>query len=241
MKRTLFVLLFLVDVFFCFGQTEYTSKKDIPYIFYNYHREKFTVIDDSTGCHEYNEKTKTWDFRPLTFELEVPFARFLTIYNLLHEKGSEIFFVDKGCGMVYVLKNDTVKRHDRSFHHANQFDGTFFLYKGHPHIFGGYGLFQYKNIITRYDINDKEWYTYDFSGSAPEPRTHAPGWVENNKFYIVGGFGGDTKLRKSLNDVWMFDFKLLKWTRLGVFNKFKREAAALPLIFPSVQEKEFHS
>lgn len=235
MKRTLFVLLFLVDVFFCFGQTEYTSKKDIPYIFYNYHREKFTVIDDSTGCHEYNEKTKTWDFRPLTFELEVPFARFLTIYNLLHEKGSEIFFVDKGCGMVYVLKNDTVKRHDRSFHHANQFDGTFFLYKGHPHIFGGYGLFQYKNIITRYDINDKEWYTYDFSGSAPEPRTHAPGWVENNKFYIVGGFGGDTKLRKSLNDVWMFDFKLLKWTRLGVFNKFKREAAALPLIFPSVQ------
>lgn len=235
MKRTAILLLFLVDVFFGFGQSEYVSKEEIPYLFYNYQRNKFTVIDDSTGCHEYNEKTKTWDFRPLTFQLEEPFARFLTIYNLLHEKGSEIFFVDKGCGMVYVLKNDTIKRDDRSTHHANQFDGTFFLYKGEPHIFGGYGLFQFKNIITRYDINDKEWYAYDFEGNVPEPRHHSPGWVESNKFYVVGGFGGDTKLRKSFNDVWVFDFKLLKWKRLGFFNKFKREAALLPPLFPIVQ------
>lgn len=237
MKRTLFVLLFLIDVFFCFGQTEYTSKEEIPYIFYNYQREKFTVIDDSTGCHEYNEKTKTWDFRPLTFELEEPFVRFLSIYNLLHEKGSEIFFVDKGCGMVYVLKNDTVKRHDRSLHHANQFDGTFFLYKGEPHIFGGYGLFQFKNIITRYDVNDKEWYAYDYSGNAPQPRTHASGSVEKNKLFIVGGFGGDSKLKKHFDDVWVFDFKLLKWNKLGLFNSVNRDQILLPPKYVCVHGK----
>jgi uncharacterized protein YneF (UPF0154 family) len=235
MKAVQIIFVFLLESFLVFGQSEYISKQEVPYIFYNYQRKKFTVIDDSTGCHEYNEKTKSWDFRPLTFQLEEPFARFLTVYNLLHEKGSEIFFVDKGCGMVYVLKNDTVKRDDRSTHHANQFDGTFFLYNGEPHIFGGYGLFQYKNIITRYDINDKEWYAYDFSGPAPEPRNYCPGWVENNKFYIAGGFGGDTKLRKQYNDVWMFDLKLLKWKRLGIFNKFKREAVLLPRLFPIVQ------
>jgi hypothetical protein len=237
MKRTTILLLFLVDVFFGFGQSEYVSKEEIPYLFYNYQHNKFTVIDDSTGCHEYNEKTKTWDFRPLTFQLEEPFARFLTIYNLLHEKGSEIFFVDKGCGMVYVLRNDTIKRDDRSTHHANQFDGTFFLYKGEPHIFGGYGLFQFKNIITRYDINDKEWYAYDFEGSAPEPRTHASGRLEKNKLFIIGGFGGDSKLKKHFDDVWVFDFKFLKWKNLGLFNSFNRDQILLPPKYVCVHGK----
>ena len=46
MKRTTILLLFLVDVFFGFGQSEYVSKEEIPYLFYNYQRNKFTVIDD---------------------------------------------------------------------------------------------------------------------------------------------------------------------------------------------------
>jgi hypothetical protein len=218
------VLTGFICFLFCssfIGQTEYRSKEEYPFIFFNHQRNKFTVIDDSTGCREYNKKTGSWDLRPLTFELEEPFHRFLEIYTLLHEKGSEIFFVDKGCGMVYTLQNDTVKRHDRTRHHANQFDGTFFLYNGEPHIFGGYGWFQFKNIITRYDILDKEWYAYDVQGIAPDPRTHAFGSVEKQNLYIVGGFSGENSSRKMYKDVWMFDFDELRWKRLGELNMFK--------------------
>ena len=224
MKKGHIFLLVLFQACFSFAQKDYQTKELSPFLFYNYQRSKCTVIDDSTGCHEYNFKTKSWDFRPLTFELEEPFSRFVEIYHVLHERGTEIFFVDKGCGIVYMLKNDTVKRHDLSGHQENQYNGTFFLQDGEPHIFGGYGLFQFKNIITRYDVQDREWFCYDINGGiTPGPRQSSFGQVINNKLYIIGGLGGKTKASDRYNDVWSFDFLSLKWNRLGIFNACKQD------------------
>ena len=212
----LFLVFILFSSLFCRAQVEFISKEEFPLIFYNFHRDKYTIIDDSLGCYEFNLKINKWEFRKLHFNLNESFKDFLKGYEVLHEKNSKIFFVDKGCGQVYVLKNDTIKRDDRSSHHKNQYGGTFFLYKREPHIFGGYGLFSYKNLITRYDIIDKEWYGYEIKGTQPKPMYMAFGKVENDNFYLLSG-NLQSKTKK-LKEVWRFNFKTKKWYYFGKFN-----------------------
>ena len=212
----LFLVFILFSSLFCRAQVEYISKEEFPLIFYNFHTNKYTIIDDSSGCHEFNVKKNKWEFRKLHFNLNESFKDFLKGYEVLHEKNSKIFFVDKGCGQVYILKNDTIKRDDRSSHHKNQYGGTFFLYKREPHIFGGYGLFSYKNLITRYDILDKEWYSYEIKGLQPKPMYMAFGKVENDNFYLLSG--NLQSKTKELKEVWRFNFKTKKWCYFGKFN-----------------------
>jgi hypothetical protein len=208
-----FFVLFCISICYTtIGQTIHETKNTIPYTFYNHERQKFTIIEDSTGCLEYNEQTKKWEFRKIVYQLQEPFKNFLFDYIFLHEKGSKLFFIDRGCGYVYILENDTLKRHDRSFHHTNQHGGTFFLYKGQPHIFGGYGLFTMKNIITYYNLKEREWFVYQVSGDIPKPRYETHGILVNNVLYTAGGYYGNGKY---FDDVWMFDFSKLKWSSLG--------------------------
>lgn len=196
-----------------FGQTVFNSKYAIPFTFYNYERNKFTIINDSTGCYEYNMQNKKWEFRKLVFEIEESFSTFLREYYFLHEKGSKIFFVDRGCGYVYVLENDTIKRHDKSFHQRNQYFGNFFLHNGMPHIFGGYGLFTFKNIISYYNPNEREWFSYHVVGEAPSPRYYTHGLKMGSKFYMSGG---SVKRGEFLKDCWAFNFNQLKWENQGM-------------------------
>ncbi len=206
---------FLLIHFHCTSQKEYISKVEFPLIFFNFQNNKYTVIDDSLGCQEYNQKLNKWEFRKLQFNLTESFRDFLKGYEILHEKGSKIFFVDKGCGQVYILENDTIKRDDRSSHHKNQYGGTFFLYKGEPHIFGGYGLFTFKNLITRYDIFDREWYNYEFEGLQPKPMYMSIGKVENDVFYMISGNSKTNK--KGKKEIWSFHFGTKKWKNHGLF------------------------
>ncbi len=212
--RILLTLLLLAPSFLN-AQLGYSTKELDPFVFYNYQRNCFTIIDDSTGCHEYNPIKKQWETRKLKMILDEPFSLFLKKFLVLHEKNSEIFFVDRGCGQVYIMKNDSIYRHDHSFHHQNQFGGLFFIYNNEPHIFGGYGLFSSKNIITRYSLEEREWYHYEIKGDAPKPRKNTRGKIVNGKLYIVGGFCPANDMQKSYFDFWVFDFTKLTWTNRG--------------------------
>ena len=214
----LFLVSFLLIHFFSTSQKEYVSKVEFPFIFFNYQNNRYTVIDDSVGCQEYNQKLNKWEFRKLQFNLTESFKDFMKGYEILHEKGSKIFFVDKGCGQVYILENDTIKRDDRSSHHKNQYGGTFFLYKGEPHIFGGYGLFAFKNLITRYDVIDREWYHYEIDGLQPKPMYMAIGKVEKDVFYMISGNSQTDKNEQK--EMWSFHFGSKKWKNNGLFAGF---------------------
>ena len=207
------IVLFCISICFsAIGQIVHETKNAIPYTFYNHERQKFTIIEDSTGCLEYNEQTKKWEFHKIVYQLQEPFKNFLFDYIFLHEKGSKLFFIDRGGGHVYVLENDTLKRHDRSFHHKNQYGGTFFLYKGQPHIFGGYGLFTLKNIITYYNVKEREWFVHQVTGDLPKPRYQAHGMLVGDVFFVAAGCYDSGKY---YDDVWKFDFTKLKWSLLG--------------------------
>jgi hypothetical protein len=203
---------FLVSSYLCFAQT-FRFKNPNPCIFYNYENDKLCVIDDSTSIMMISLDNKKMIRRPLHLDKQITFKQLLTEYVPLSEKGSLIYFVDRGCGYVLQLRNDSIVRIDKSFHHQNQFGGAYFLNNGVPSIFGGYGLFSSKNFITQFDIISKEWSIADEGVNMP-PSSFFPYTKDDDNLYVflpnVKSFS-----RPINNNLWRFNFKNRKWTLEG--------------------------
>jgi len=153
----MFLKIFLVLSFNVAAQN-FQLKIIDPILCIDYERNQLIVIDDSAYQIQISLTDKKAIRKPLFWDGNLTFKELRSEFVPISEKGSPIYFVDRGCGWVCILKNDSIVRVDRSFHHQNQFGGTFFVHHGTPHIFGGYGLFTYKNFITKYDKNLKQWY-----------------------------------------------------------------------------------
>ena len=131
------------------------------------------------------------------------------------------YLVNVGCGPVLEYRNDSIVRIDNSFLQKNQFGASPFVYKNQICLFGGYGLFTYKNIITRFDFKTMEWLRL-FPKNEEEPKATSDNlnFFNSKGLYIIGNhtntsnnsFEKDSKL-------WHFDFSTLKWKNLGNYNE----------------------
>lgn len=167
----------------------------------------YTQIDLTTGA------TKELPYYRDTYDI---FSEFVKGYQIITDEQNHVYFVDRGCGIVYKWQNDSIIRIDRSFHHKNQFNGDVFMHNGSPFIFGGYGYFLHKNMMTSFNFTSKEWYKVSTTGDQV-PR------ADLNRFA--------TKLKNKLNvlvfklnytgdstEVFSFDLNTLKWSALGTLN-----------------------
>lgn len=176
--------------------------------------DKLCVIDDSTSIMMISLETKKLIRRPLHLDKQITFNQLLTEYVPLSEKGSPIYFVDRGCGYVLQLRNDSIVRIDKSFHHQNQFGGAYFLNNGVPSIFGGYGLFSSKNFITQFDIISKEWDLVDHCSNLPQ-NAGCPYFINAENLFIIFA----DKFPK-YKHVWRFNFSNKIWYLEGHTNYF---------------------
>lgn len=143
-------------------------------------------------------------------------------YNFFHVNNKN-YLVHKGCGTVYEFRNDSIIRIDNSFEHKNQFMASSFIYNNEIYYFGGYGLFTFKNILTKFDFKTKEWelVKYKNNNRIPEPRTNALLFIKKEKLYLIGGLTDDfetnltTTINKRLNDIWELNLKTKEWNYLG--------------------------
>lgn len=143
-------------------------------------------------------------------------------YNFFHIKNKN-YLVHKGCGEVYEFRNDSIVRIDNSFQHKNQFNSCPFVYKNELYYFGGYGLFTFKNILTKFDFKTKEWEIIKYNNykKVPESRDHAISFVKDDNFYVISGFAENyetdqvTGGGKQLFDVWKLNLKTKVWEYLG--------------------------
>jgi hypothetical protein len=143
-------------------------------------------------------------------------------YNFYNIKGRN-YLVHKGCGEVYEFKNDSIIRIDHSFKHNSQYHAASFVYKDEIYFFGGYGMFTYKNILTKYDFKTNEWdlVRYRDYDEIPEPRADAVSFLINDNLYIISGhnvnFDKETKSEKFnlLDDVWKLNLKTKTWEFVG--------------------------
>lgn len=189
-----------------------------PCIFYNYELDKLCVIDDSSQMLLISLESKKVERRPIHLDKQVIFSQFLTYFIPLSEKGSPIYFVDRGCGYVLQLRNDSIVRIDNSFHHRNQFGGAYFLHKGEPYIYGGYGLFSIKNFITHFDPKLKEWYL-DNQSKKVDPACTFPYYKEKDNLFILvyhNQYFDKTNFKK----LWRYNLSNESWIFEGQINYF---------------------
>jgi hypothetical protein len=134
------------------------------------------------------------------------------------------YLVHSGCGPVLEFRNDSLVRIDNSYLHNSQFGNTSFVYNNQIHYFGGYGLFTYKNIITRYDFKNGEWNQEQTYGEEfPEARCcEVFSFRKNDHLYIFGGVANDPKNIREVNDVkpivWDLDLTTMTWKKMGTYN-----------------------
>ena len=139
------------------------------------------------------------------------------------EIGKKTYLVHKGCGPVLEFRNDSIVRIDHSFLHKNQYRCIPFEYKNEMYLFGGYGLFIFKNIITKYDFKSGEWNQIQTLGLVkPEPRTDAYAYRDSNNLYLFGGFTADDKDilkgKPVQPKLWKLNLPTMTWSSIGSYN-----------------------
>ena len=139
------------------------------------------------------------------------------------EIGTKTYLVHKGCGPVLEFRNDSIVRVDRSFLHKNQYRSIPFEHNKEIYLFGGYGLFIFKNIITKYDFKSGEWNQIQTWGSVkPEPRTDAYAYRDSNNLYLFGGFTADDKDilkgKPVQPKLWKLNLPTMTWSSIGSYN-----------------------
>lgn len=134
--------------------------------------------------------------------------------------GNKTYLVHEGCGPVLEYRNDSIVRIDNSFLHRNQFGAARFVYKKEIYFFGGYGLFTFKSILTKFDFQTREWIEVQTNGEEEQvPRAHAISFVTQNELYICSGNTKDrNQIPKRLildNKVWRLNMSSMKWSCVG--------------------------
>ncbi len=98
------------------------------------------------------------------------------------------YLIGRGAGPVTQIDSTAYKRIDRSFEHKNQYGANSFSYNNILYLWGGYGLFTFKNILIKYNFKTREWEEVDTYGRLPEERTHALQYVTEKHLYVFGGY-----------------------------------------------------
>jgi hypothetical protein len=141
-------------------------------------------------------------------------------FNIL----DKTYLVNDGCGPVLEYRNDSIVRIDNSFLHQNQCAAVSFVYKNEIYYFGGYGLFTYKNILTKFDFTAKEWNLIQtFGNEIPSPRSAAHGIVIKDDLYVFAGKEENLfdihGSKECDNTIWKLHLPDMKWSKIGQFNE----------------------
>ena len=107
--------------------------------------------------------------------------------------------------------------------HKNQFGGARFVYNDKIHIYGGYGFWSFKNFITFFDENIKQWdIFYNNSKYLPPGRWKPIYNLLDDKLYVFGGRSGSAgtiNQDESFSDIFYFDLINKEFISLGYINK----------------------
>jgi hypothetical protein len=195
-------------------RVELKSRTDLYFIDAN--KNSLLLFDDSTHYTQIDLTTGATKVLPYYRDAVDIFSEFVKGYQIITDEQNHVYFVDRGCGIVYKWQHDSIIRIDRSFHHKNQFNGGVFMHNGSPYIFGGYGYFLHKNMTTSFNFTSKEWYKVSTTGDqVPRADLNRFATKLKNKLNVLvfkPNYTGDS------TEVFSFDLNALKWSALGTLN-----------------------
>jgi hypothetical protein len=199
-------ILLLLTSFFSFSQE--LNFKEHPLVFKETKTSEIVIIDNEESLIKLNKNVKI----PLKHN---GFLGKLKDYKSFSIK-NQTYLAHRGCGPVLEFRNDSLVRIDNSFLHLNQLGASNFVHKNEIYFFGGYGLFTFKNILTKFDFITKEWLLIKTKNNKlVEPLTdcffHKSGFF----FYVFGGYtqNEDEENVFNKNKVFRLDLRTLTWEK----------------------------
>jgi len=144
-------------------------------------------------------------------------------YYIHYSIKGKTYLVHRGTGPVVEYRNDSIIACNKTPKFQNQNGATTFVFKNALHFFGGYGLFTYKNIVTKYDAANKDWVRVQtFSDEIPGPRSQSYSLLVNENLYVFGGIEENTEnilnIKKCDNTVYRLHLPTMQWNKIGKFD-----------------------
>ena len=132
-----------------------------------------------------------------------------TNFKAINSKDNTYLLLDGG-GPVLQLKNDSIIRIDNSVEQKNQFGAANFTYKNKMYMYGGYGMWSFKNYTTYYDFSSNQWELFiTQSQKQPHSRWKPIFNLVGNKLYVLGGRSSQNNMTDIiLKDMFVIDMDL---------------------------------
>ena len=220
--RLLFLLL-IIPINILFSQFKLPVNDSVQNFLFAKSSSNEPVLITVNGIFQYKSDWIYLPFNDNSFKKEIinldelNHANFFT--KLIKNK---LYIISNGAGPVFKLDQNSFKRIDNSTLHKNQFGGARFVYNDKIHIYGGYGFWSFKNFITFFDENIKQWdLLYNNSEYLPPGRWKPIYNLLNDKLYILGGRSGSAgtiNQDESYSDIFYFDLLNKEFINLGTIN-----------------------
>ena len=133
---------------------------------------------------------------------------------------SKTYLLYPGGGLLYSFIDGAIERIDRSFPHRNQYGGYFFSYKNNLYLIGGYGFWQTKSIITKFNFNNGDWEIINTTGQLPKGLDQGTYFVDDDNLYVFDFLSRSTnnQKEKTEDNLYVLNLKNFSWKKLGVIN-----------------------
>ena len=141
-----------------------------------------------------------------------------TLLPVTHK--SKNYLLYPGGGLLYLFDNGSIKRVDRSFPHRNQYGAYFFSYKDNLYLVGGYGYWQTKSIITKFNFNSGDWEIVNTMGQSPEGIDQGTFFIKNENLYVFDFLtrNPNNQKEKRNDNLYVLNLESFVWKKLGVTN-----------------------
>ena len=130
-----------------------------------------------------------------------------------------IYLLYPGGGILFEFFNGSVNRIDSSFAQRNQYAGAFFNYKNQLYLLGGYGFWETKSILTKFNFNTGDWEYVKTSGDFPEGINNPVFVLKNNILYL---FNFSERPQNQLDvknpNLYSLNMETLSWGKGGLIN-----------------------
>ena len=141
-----------------------------------------------------------------------------TLLPVTHK--SKNYLLYPGGGLLYLFENGAIKRIDRSFPHRNQYGAYFFSYKDNLYLIGGYGFWQTKSIITKFNFNSGDWEIVTAFGQSPDGIDQGTFFVKDDNLYVFDFLtrAPNNQKEKKNDNLYVLNLESFIWKKLGVTN-----------------------
>ena len=133
---------------------------------------------------------------------------------------SKTYLLYPGGGLLYSFIDGAIERIDRSFPHRNQYGGYFFSYKNNLYLIGGYGFWQTKSIITKFNFDTGDWEIINTTGQLPKGLDNGTYLINDDNLYVFDFLSRDTNNQeeKTEDNLYVLNLKNFSWKKMGVVN-----------------------